>query len=45
MSRHPQPTAHATLQEAILVFDEVEVLDLGGPYEAFTTASRMLGTP
>jgi transcriptional regulator GlxA family with amidase domain len=26
---------------AILVFDEVEVLDLGGPYEVFTTATRM----
>ena len=29
------------LQVAILVFDEVEALDLGGPYEVFTTASRM----
>ncbi|RZJ59855.1 MAG: DJ-1/PfpI family protein, partial [Acidovorax sp.] len=26
---------------AILVFDEVEALDLGGPYEVFTTATRM----
>jgi len=29
------------LQIAILVFDDVEALDLGGPYEVFTTASRM----
>lgn len=29
------------LQISILVFDEVEALDLGGPYEVFTTASRM----
>lgn len=26
---------------AILVYPDVEVLDLGGPYEVFTTASRM----
>ena len=30
-----------SLQVAILVFDDVEALDLGGPYEVFTTASRM----
>ena len=30
-----------TLQVAILIFDEVEVMDVGGPYEVFTTASRM----
>ncbi len=29
------------LQIAILVFDDVEALDLGGPYEVFTTATRM----
>lgn len=29
------------LQVAILVFDEVEVLDFAGPYEVFTTASRV----
>ena len=34
------PTAKP-LQVAILVFDEVEALDLGGPYEVFTTAVRM----
>lgn len=34
------PTAK-TLQVAILLFDEVEALDLGGPYEVFTTATRM----
>lgn len=32
---------HRTLRVAILVFDDVEALDLGGPYEVFTTASRM----
>lgn len=31
----------APLQVAILVFDGVEALDLGGPYEVFTTACRM----
>lgn len=31
----------APLRVAILVFDEVEALDLGGPYEVFTTASRV----
>jgi len=30
-----------TLQVAILAFDDVEALDLAGPYEVFTTASRM----
>lgn len=34
------PAAH-TLQVTILAFDEVEALDLAGPYEVFTTASRM----
>ena len=34
-------TADKPLQIAILVFDEVEALDLGGPYEVFTTAARM----
>ena len=29
------------LNIAILVFDEVEALDLAGPYEVFTTATRM----
>lgn len=33
--------AARTLRVAILVFDEVEALDLGGPYEVFTTASRL----
>jgi transcriptional regulator GlxA family with amidase domain len=31
----------STLQVVILAFDEVEALDLAGPYEVFTTASRM----
>lgn len=30
-----------SLQVAILVFDGVEALDLAGPFEVFTTASRM----
>ena len=30
-----------TLQVAILAFDDVEALDLAGPYEVFTTAARM----
>ena len=34
-------TAHKTMHVAILAFDEVEALDLAGPYEVFTTASRM----
>lgn len=28
---------------AIYLFDEIEVLDLGGPFEVFSTASRMKG--
>ena len=31
----------ATLRVAILAFDDVEALDLAGPYEVFTTAARM----
>jgi len=31
------------LHVAILVFDDVEVLDFAGPYEVFTTASRVYG--
>lgn len=39
-------SAHLTaippvLQVAILVFDDVEVLDFAGPYEVFTTAQRV----
>lgn len=30
-----------TLRVAILAFDDVEALDLAGPYEVFTTATRM----
>lgn len=30
-----------TVKVAILAFDQVEALDLAGPYEVFTTASRM----
>ncbi|MDM0012709.1 DJ-1/PfpI family protein [Variovorax sp. J22P168] len=33
--------ADRPLRVAILAFDEVEALDLAGPYEVFTTASRM----
>jgi transcriptional regulator GlxA family with amidase domain len=32
-----------SFQVAILVFDAVEVLDFAGPYEVFTTASRVHG--
>lgn len=32
-----------TYQVSILVFDEVEALDFAGPYEVFTTASRVHG--
>ncbi|HXE37113.1 MAG TPA: DJ-1/PfpI family protein [Azonexus sp.] len=32
-----------TLKVGILVFPEVEVLDFAGPYEVFTTASRVFG--
>ena len=35
------PPPERPLQVTILVFDDVEALDLGGPYEVFTTASRM----
>ncbi len=31
----------ATLSIAIFLFDDVEVLDFAGPYEVFTTASRV----
>lgn len=30
------------MQIAILLFDEVDLLDFGGPYEVFLTASRLL---
>lgn len=30
-----------SLRVGIYVFDEVEVLDFAGPYEVFTTASRV----
>lgn len=33
--------SNTTLTVAILAFDEVEALDFAGPYEVFTTASRM----
>jgi transcriptional regulator GlxA family with amidase domain len=32
-----------TRNVGIYIFDEVEVLDLGGPFEVFSTASRMKG--
>jgi transcriptional regulator GlxA family with amidase domain len=34
-------TTQHTLSVGILVFDAVEVLDFAGPYEVFTTASRV----
>jgi transcriptional regulator GlxA family with amidase domain len=36
-------TALRPLSVGILVFDAVEVLDFAGPYEVFTTASRVAG--
>ena len=36
-------THHITHQVSILVFDDVEALDFAGPYEVFTTASRVHG--
>jgi transcriptional regulator GlxA family with amidase domain len=42
---------NGVMNVGILVFDEVELLDMAGPYEVFTTASRVLarsqppGTP
>ncbi len=41
MTKTPDTPTAKPLQIAILVFDEVEALDLGGPYEVFTTAARM----
>ncbi len=32
-----------TLQVGIYIYDEVEVLDFAGPYEVFSTASRVAG--
>ena len=32
-----------TLQVGIYLFDEVEVLDFAGPFEVFSTASRLIG--
>lgn len=37
------PTTPPTYTVAILAFDEVEALDFAGPYEVFTTASRVWG--
>ncbi|MDA7414738.1 DJ-1/PfpI family protein [Xenophilus arseniciresistens] len=34
-------THERSLQVSILVFDDVEALDFAGPYEVFTTASRV----
>jgi transcriptional regulator GlxA family with amidase domain len=36
-------TAQRALSVGILVFDAVEALDFAGPYEVFTTASRVAG--
>lgn len=41
MTKTPDTPTAKPLQIAILIFDEVEALDLGGPYEVFTTAVRM----
>ena len=29
------------MQVGIVIFDEVELLDMAGPYEVFTTAARV----
>lgn len=39
---HVDTTAPLTF--GMLVFDEVEVLDVGGPFEVFSTAGRLAGT-
>lgn len=39
------PDNLAPLTFGILVFDQVEVLDLGGPFEVFSTAGRLARTP
>ncbi|MFM2066409.1 MAG: hypothetical protein RLZZ584_1318 [Pseudomonadota bacterium] len=39
----PAGVAARTRQVAILLFDDIEVLDFAGPYEVFTTASRVHG--
>ncbi|WP_406179793.1 DJ-1/PfpI family protein [Streptomyces sp. NBC_01006] len=38
------PLTPAPLTFGVLVFDEVEVLDLGGPFEVFSTAGRLART-
>ena len=35
--------AFITRRVGIYLFDEVEALDFAGPYEVFTTASRVAG--
>jgi transcriptional regulator GlxA family with amidase domain len=37
----PEHTPPRTRRVAILMFDDVEALDFAGPYEVFTTASRV----
>lgn len=39
----PSPNLIETVRVQILVFDAVEALDFAGPYEVFTTASRVHG--
>ena len=42
MNDHPPPSVPGrTYQVGILLYPDVEVLDFAGPYEVFTTASRM----
>lgn len=38
----PNPTS-APLRVAILLFDDMDLLDMGGPYEVLLTANRLLG--
>lgn len=37
----PRPSASATYKVALLAFDGMEALDFAGPFEVFTTASRV----
>lgn len=42
----PRPSATATIRTmriGIVVFEHVDLLDVGGPYEVFLTASRLVG--
>ena len=42
MQAHTHEQERSAMNIGILVFDEVELLDMAGPYEVFTTAARVL---